>query len=299
MESGLALLALLVAAYALVAARLQRLSISPALAFVLIGILLSEDFLGILALDLEAESVKVVAEITLALVLFGDASSVDLSRLSRDAGLVARLLVPGLLLTIGLGTVIALGLFPGITVGLGLLIAASLAPTDAALGQAVITDRQVPTRIRRILNVESGLNDGIATPFVLLAIGLATAEATGSDGWITDAMYAGAIGAAAGIVVGAAGGWLLVAADLPQVDLTGISPARRPGSGDRLIPRRCGIERQRVHRGVRGRTRVRRRDPQTRRERATAHRGTRLGARDRLVDRVRHHGRRCADRRRP
>ena len=82
-------------------------------------------------------------------MLFGDASSVDLSRLSRDAGLVARLLVPGLLLTIGLGTVIALGLFPGITVGLGLLIAASLAPTDAALGQAVITDRQVPTRIRR------------------------------------------------------------------------------------------------------------------------------------------------------
>ena len=157
---------------------------------------------------------KVVAEITLALVLFGDASSVDLSRLSRDAGPVARLLVPGLLLTIGLGTVIALGLFPGITVGLGLLIAASLAPTDAALGQAVITDRPVPTRIRRILNVESGLNDGIATPFVLLAIGLATAEATGSDGWITDAMYAGAIGAAAGIVVGAAGGWLLVAADL-------------------------------------------------------------------------------------
>ena len=219
MESGLALLALLVAAYALVAARLQRLSISPALAFVVIGILLSEDFLGILVLDPEAESVKVVAEITLALVLFGDASSVDLLGCSRDAGLVARLLVPGLLLTIGLGTVIALGLFPGITVGLGLLIAASLAPTDAALGQAVITDRQVPTRIRRILNVESGLNDGIATPFVLLAIGLATAEATGSDGWIADAMHAGAIGAAAGIVVGAAGGWLARGRRSPQVDL--------------------------------------------------------------------------------
>ena len=292
MESGLALLALLVAAYALVAARLQRLSISPALAFVVIGILLSEDFLGILVLDVEAESVKVVAEITLALVLFGDASSVDLSRLSRDAGLVARLLVPGLLLTIGLGTVIALGVFPGITVGLGLLIAASLAPTDAALGQAVITDRQVPTRIRRILNVESGLNDGIATPFVLLAIGLATAEATGSDGWITDAMLRGRHRRGCWHRGGRCRWPAARGCRSPQVDLTGVSPARRPGAVDRLLPGRSVTGRQRVHRGVRGRTRVRRRDPQTHRERAKAHRSTGLGARDRRVDGVRHHGRR-------
>ena len=100
MEFGLALVALLVAAYALVAARLERLSISSAFAFVVIGILVSEDFLGILALDPEAESVKLIAEITLALVLFGDASSVDLKGLRLDAGPVVRLLVPGLLLTI-------------------------------------------------------------------------------------------------------------------------------------------------------------------------------------------------------
>jgi sodium/hydrogen antiporter len=213
MESGLALVALLVAAYALIAARLERLSISSAFAFVVIGILLSEDFFGILVLNPEAESVKLVAEITLALVLFGDASSVDFQGLRRDAGPVIRLLVPGLLLTIVFGTVLALGLFPGITLGLALLIGAALAPTDAALGQPVITDQRVPARIRRILNVESGLNDGIATPFVYLALGLATAEATGSEGWISDALLEGTIGAAAGIVVGAVGGWLLLAAD--------------------------------------------------------------------------------------
>jgi NhaP-type Na+/H+ or K+/H+ antiporter len=173
--------ALLVAAYALVAARLERFSISSAFAFVVIGILVSEDFLGILAFDPEAESVKLIAEITLALVLFGDASSVDLKGLRLDAGPVARLLVPGLLLTIVLGTVLALGLFPGITLGLALLIGAALAPTDAALGQPVITDERVPARIRRILNVESGLNDGIATPFVYLALAIAAAEATGSE----------------------------------------------------------------------------------------------------------------------
>ena len=213
MEYGLALIALLVVAYALVAARLQRLSIGSALAFLVIGILVSEDFLGILALEPEAESVKLIAEITLALVLFGDASSVDLRALRRDAGPIIRLLVPGLLLTIVFGTVIALGLFPGITLGVALLIGAALAPTDAALGQPVITDERVPARIRRILNVESGLNDGIATPFVYVALGLATAEATGTEGWITDAMLEAAIGVVAGIVVGAVGGWLLLAAD--------------------------------------------------------------------------------------
>jgi sodium/hydrogen antiporter len=213
LEFGLALVALLVAAYSFAAARLERLSVSSAFAFVVIGILVSEDFLGILVLDPEAESVKLIAEITLALVLFGDASSVDLNRLRRDAGPVVRLLVPGLLLTIVFGTVLALGLFPGITLGLALLIGAALAPTDAALGQPVITDERVPARIRRILNVESGLNDGIATPFVYLALAIAAAEGTGSEVSIGGALLEGLIGAAAGIVVGAAGGWLLLAAD--------------------------------------------------------------------------------------
>ena len=84
---------------------------------------------------------------------------------------------------------------------------------DAALGQPVITDQRVPARIRRILNVESGLNDGIATPFVYLALALAAAEATGSEVSIGGAVSDGLIGAAAGMVVGAAGGWLLLAAD--------------------------------------------------------------------------------------
>jgi len=213
MESGLALMALLVAGYALVAARLERLSISSAFAFVLIGVLLSDDFLGILALEPEAESVKLIAEITLALVLFGDASSVDLRALRRDAGPVIRLLVPGLLLTIAFGTVLALGLFPGISLGLALIIGAALAPTDAALGQPVITDERVPSRIRRILNVESGLNDGIATPFVYVALALATVEATGAEISIGGALAEGLIGVVAGIVIGALGGFLLLTAD--------------------------------------------------------------------------------------
>ena len=91
---------------------------------------------------------------------------------------VGRLLLIGLPLTIALGTVAALVLFPGIPPGLALLIASVLAPTDAALGQAVVTNVAVPARVRRLLNVESGLNDGIATPFVILALAL---DGRGSD----------------------------------------------------------------------------------------------------------------------
>ena len=278
----------------------DRLSISPALAFVVIGILVSEDFLGILALAPEAESVKLLAEVTLALVLFGDASSVDLQRLRRDAGPVIRLLVPGLLLTIVFGTIAGRRTLSGYHAwDLALLIGSSLAPTDAALGQPVITDQRVPARIRRILNVESGLNDGIATPFVLLALGLATAEATGSSGWISEALRDALIGVVAGIVVGAAR-WLAPGAGRsPGLDLVSVPPARGPRAGAGLVPGRRRSERQRIHRGVRGRARVRRRHPQTRRGRGGLHRGTGFVACHRRLDPLRDHGRRDADRRRP
>ena len=157
-------------------------------------------------------------------MLFGDASTVDLKGLRRDAGPVVRLLVPGLLLTIVSGTFLAFALLPGITLGLALLIGSALAPTDAALGQPVITDHRVPARIRRILNVESGLNDGIATPFVYLALALATAEATGSEVSIGGALQDGLIGAvwrSSSAPPVACSSWLQIAAS---------GPRRRPAS---------------------------------------------------------------------
>jgi NhaP-type Na+/H+ or K+/H+ antiporter len=213
MEADLAILALLVAGYALVAARLERFSVGSALVFLLIGLLLSDDMLGRISLEPQAEPVQLMAEATLTLLLFADASSVRLEALRHDAGTVARLLIIGLLLTMVLGTLTALALFPGIPIGIAMLIGASLAPTDAALGQPVITNETVPARIRRVLNVESGLNDGIATPFVFLALSLATSEVTGGEGWLVDALAETAIGVAAGVAIGLVGGTLLVLAD--------------------------------------------------------------------------------------
>ena len=112
-----------------------------------------------------------------------------------------------------IGTLLAAAMFPGISLGIALLIGAVLAPTDAALGQPVITNKAVPPRIRRVLNVESGLNDGIATPFVFLALALATAESTGASNWLADAVLDALVGVLVGVGIGLAGGFLLQIAD--------------------------------------------------------------------------------------
>ena len=212
-ELELAIVALLLAGYALIARSLDRRSIPSALAFVAVGLLASEEVFGLISLHPEAEPVQLLAEAALTLLLFADASTIRTRALRRDAAVIGRLLIVGLLLTIVLGTVGALLLFPGISLGIAMLIGAALAPTDAALGQPVITNSAVPTRIRRVLNVESGLNDGIATPFVFLALALATAEATAGGGWLAGALTDMAIGVGVGIGLGVVGGSVLRVAD--------------------------------------------------------------------------------------
>ena len=110
-----------------------------------------------------------VAEVTLVWVLFADASRVRLDQFRRDLGLYARLLGVGLPLTVALGAgaaMVVLGFDPWAA----LLVGAALAPTDAALGAPVMSNPRVPPQVRRALNVESGLNDGIVTPIVLVAV---------------------------------------------------------------------------------------------------------------------------------
>ncbi len=213
MEVGIALLALVVAGYALVAARLNRLSVGPAFFFVAVGAVVGLT-LGASHLPDPAEGPPLtLVEITLALILFTDASTIEWRRLQEEAGLVVRLLAVGLLLSITLGTLLAGVLLPELPIGVMLLLGAALAPTDAALGQPVVTNRVVPVRIRRLLNAESGLNDGIATPFVVLALSLIASEFSGTSDWLGTAVREGVVGLLVGCVVGGAGGWLLVRAE--------------------------------------------------------------------------------------
>ena len=156
-----------------------------------------------------SEIVRVTAVVTLTLLLFSDASTVDLAALRRDAGAPVRLLFIGLPLTVLLGAATAWLLLPAMAVGLWALTATILAPTDLSLGLAMFKNPQVPNRVRRELNVESGLNDGIAAPLVTLFIAVAIADIEHTSGPVAEAVREIGLGAVAGIAIGVAGGLLL------------------------------------------------------------------------------------------
>ncbi len=175
-SSGLVAISLLVLAYAAFSRRLSGSVISAAMVFVAGGILVSDEALGWLDPATESETVRWVAEATLTVVLFSDASRIDLAALRREYVVPLRLLAIGLPLTIVAGALAGVAVLPELAFIEAVLLAIVLAPTDAALGQAVVTDPRVPSRVRQGLNVESGLNDGICVPLLLIAIAIAEAR---------------------------------------------------------------------------------------------------------------------------
>ena len=208
--ADLAIVAALVFGWGALSARLERLDVTAPITFVLAGLLLTHGPLAVLGFTPSDELIKTLAEFTLALVLFSDASRVGLHELRADSGLYLRLLGVALPLTIALGTVLALAL-AGTSIWLALLVGAALAPTDAALGSGMMGNPVVPARIRRLINVESGLNDGIATPFVSVALaGAAGSHAAGHGPAAAVAELA--VGVLVGVAVGGAGGLLVNAA---------------------------------------------------------------------------------------
>jgi sodium/hydrogen antiporter len=210
MSTGLAILAIAVVLYAALAVKLGRWSITMPMVFVVAGFLLGPGVTNLLPISPQTESVKRLTEITLALLLFADASTLKLEQVRDDAALPGRLLAIGLPLTLVAGAGVALILLPQEGLAFACLLGAILAPTDAALGLPIFNNPRVPVRIRRALNIESGLNDGIATPFVLLFLAYAAAsEGQASGGWLATALIEIALAIAAGIAVGAIGGWLL------------------------------------------------------------------------------------------
>ena len=185
--------------WAVLAERLAARNLTGPLVFLVAGLLLANPSWGIVSVDVESSTVHHLAEITLALLLFADASAVPLTAARHDLTLTTRLLAIGLPLSILAGTALAVVLFPTFPLALAGLIAASLAPTDAALSASVIADERLPIGVRRVLNVESGLNDGIATPVVTFCIA-ATATALGT---VTHD-YDDGLGAVGQLVIGVA-----------------------------------------------------------------------------------------------
>ena len=205
---GLATVAALLLAYAAFSGRLERTVLTAPILFVGAGLLAGGEALGWLDVGIESSSVRDLAEVTLTLVLFVDASRIDIGALRKEIALPARLLGIGLPLTIAAGTALAAVVLAQLDWAEALVLAIVLAPTDAALGQAVVTDPRLPVRIRQGLNVESGLNDGICVPLLFIALAFAEADADAITvhgavrlvvqeiGWgVVGGVAAGAIGA--------------------------------------------------------------------------------------------------------
>ncbi len=209
MAWSLAIVALALLGVAAISRRLSGTPITPAILFVAIGLLVGPQVLVGVDLSGTSSPVQALAAATLALVLFCDASRIDLGELRREVGVPLRLLGIGLPLTIALGAVAAALLFGQITAAEAVILAIVLAPTDAALGQAVVTEPRIPPRIRQGLNVESGLNDGICVPLLFAAVAVADVESDIAGGRSAATLVLEEIGY--GIVGGVAAG-LLVAA---------------------------------------------------------------------------------------
>jgi NhaP-type Na+/H+ or K+/H+ antiporter len=197
------------ACWSLVSDRLGRWNITAPIALVVAGLVLANPPVSAIHVSLSSQGVREVAELALAVVLFSDASTVKVGALRRDYGLAGRLLLIGLPLTIALGTVVAHALVPGLSWAVSAVIGSAVAPTDAALGAAIMSDRDVPTRLRRALNVESGLNDGIATPFVNYFLAAAVAGTALATNTGHHPLVELATGIGVGALLGGAGGWAM------------------------------------------------------------------------------------------
>jgi NhaP-type Na+/H+ or K+/H+ antiporter len=190
----------------------ERSPITAPMVFVTVGLLVSPFSIDALRAGINAPLVRIIAEVTLVLVLFVDASTINLPTLIREKGLPFRLLFIGLPLTMILGLLFAVLLFPDVDLWTLALLAFILSPTDAALGQAVVTRPVVPENIKQAINVESGLNDGIALPPILVcmaALSTTAAEHAGAQYWLGFIMKQFLFGPLLGGLVGWLGGMLV------------------------------------------------------------------------------------------
>jgi len=168
----LAILALFIFLYSIVAGRIERSAISGPMVFVIAGFLMGPMGLGWLKGDANSSDLRTLADLTLALILFIDAAMADKSILRKEFKIPLRMLSLGLPGAILLGFGFAVLLFNDLSFYEAAILGTMLAATDAALGKAVITNKAVPARIREALNVESGLNDGICVPILLFFVAL-------------------------------------------------------------------------------------------------------------------------------
>ena len=178
----LAILALCIFVYSIVAGWLERAPTSGPIVFVVAGMLMGPLGLGWLNGDVSRSELRVLADLTLALIFFIDAANANLTTLKQQFRIPSRMLLFGLPGVIFLGTVIAALLFDRLSLFEAGILGTMLAATDAALGKAVVTNKAVPSQVREGLNIESGLNDGLCVPILFAFIAMALGSGTEGSG---------------------------------------------------------------------------------------------------------------------
>ena len=212
MYQDLAILALFILVYSSVAGKVERTWVSGPIVFTTFGLLIGPVGLDLLSFETDRETIRTLAELTLALALFTDAAGADMGVLRKTEALPTRLLLIGLPMTILLGFGVGVLLFGGLSLFEVALLATMLAPTDAALGKGVVTNEAVPDAVRQGLNVESGLNDGICVPILFVFLALATGKGGEGGPWNLAMMLVAkqiGIGLAVGLVLATMAGLLL------------------------------------------------------------------------------------------
>ena len=200
--------------FSLVSKRAQKTILTAPIVFTLAGMFAYLVMPESSQTTVDNKSVLVIGEITLALVLFTDATRINLRQVMHERQLPIRLLGIGMPLTILLGGLIALVLFSDFSIWEAAILATILAPTDASLGAAIQHSKRVPTIIRRALSIEGGLNDGLSIPLLMLFIGLASVESPGEDrSWIVFTAQQIGFGLLVGLGIGWFGGWLAATAE--------------------------------------------------------------------------------------
>jgi NhaP-type Na+/H+ or K+/H+ antiporter len=176
--NDLASLAIFAFLFSIVAGRIERGAVSGPIIFIAFGLLAGPFGFGFLDINVNNTELRVIADLTLALVLFIDAANADLSILRKHATIPRRMLLVGLPLCIALGIGAGVVIFPNVSLFEICILATMLAATDAALGKGVVSNKAVPARVREGLNIESGLNDGMCVPVLLVFLALATGSSS-------------------------------------------------------------------------------------------------------------------------
>jgi sodium/hydrogen antiporter len=175
---ALVTIAVILIVYAAFSRPLDKRGVTSAMVFTAVGILVGTSALRLVNINVEAVGAERFCELALVFLLFSDSTRIDLAGLRGHLSWPGRLLFIGLPITMLLGAVVGALVFPSMALAAVILLSTMLCSTDAALGQRVVSDKSVPARVRQALDIESGLNDGLAVPFFLVAVDLTLAELT-------------------------------------------------------------------------------------------------------------------------